>query len=38
VLQEFELTIDVDKLLRDMDKDLSGTVDYQEFEQLLGDE
>lgn len=33
--QEFELTVEIDRLLEEMDKDASGTVDYSEFKALL---
>ena len=31
VIQEFQLTIDIDKLIADTDKDGSGQIDYEEF-------
>ena len=34
-LQEFELTIDLDTLLSDMDKEQSGSIDFKEFKSLL---
>lgn len=36
-LQEFELTIDLDSMLAEMDKDHSGSIDYAEFKTLLGE-
>lgn len=35
-MQEFELTIDLSSVLKDLDKDRNGVVDYAEFRQLLG--
>jgi hypothetical protein len=35
-MQEFELTIDLSSVLKDLDKDRNGVVDYTEFSQLLG--
>ena len=37
-MQEFELTIDIDALLRDMDKDNSKTIDFCEFDTLLAED
>eukprot|EP00759_Apiculatamorpha_spiralis_P047553 PhF_6_TR43160/c0_g1_i3/m.66096 len=34
--KEFQLTIDIDRLLSEIDEDGNGTVDYHEFETLLG--
>lgn len=34
-LQEFELTIDLDNLLTDLDKEQTGSIDYKEFKSLL---
>jgi Ca2+-binding EF-hand superfamily protein len=33
--QDFELTIDINRMLQEMDKDSNGTVDYGEFKMLL---
>lgn len=33
--QEFELIVDVDGLMESLDKDDSGTVDFNEFKALL---
>ena len=34
-LQEFELTIDLDTMLVELDKEQSGSIDYKEFKSLL---
>ena len=34
-LQEFELTIDLDIMLAELDKEQSGSIDYKEFKSLL---
>lgn len=34
-VQEFELTIDLDNLLADLDKEQTGSIDYKEFKSLL---
>lgn len=34
-MQEFELTIDLDTLLADLDKEQSGAIDFREFQSLL---
>ena len=33
--QEFELTIDLDTMLAELDKEQSGSIDYKEFKSLL---
>lgn len=33
--QEFELTINIEKLIREVDKDGSGFVDFEEFKLIL---
>ena len=35
VIKEFGLTIDIDKLIAETDKDGSGIIDYEEFKALL---
>lgn len=35
VKEDFELTIDIEKILRDLDRDGSGRIDYDEFRTLL---
>lgn len=35
VLQEFELTIDLDMMLAELDKEQTGSIDYKEFKSLL---
>ena len=34
-MQEFELTIDLDTLLAELDKEQTGSIDYTEFKSLL---
>ena len=34
-MQEFELTIDFDVMLAELDKEQSGSIDYKEFKSLL---
>jgi hypothetical protein len=34
-LQEFELMLDVDKLIKDLDKDFSGFINYKEFKAIF---
>ena len=34
-VQEFELTIDLDAMLAELDKEQSGSIDYKEFKSLL---
>lgn len=34
-MQEFELTIDLDTLLAELDKEQTGSIDYKEFKSLL---
>ncbi len=34
-VQEFELTIDLDVMLAELDKEQSGSIDYKEFKSLL---
>lgn len=34
-VQEFELTIDLDTLLAELDKEQTGSIDYKEFKSLL---
>lgn len=34
-MQEFELTIDLDVMLTELDKEQSGSIDYKEFKGLL---
>ena len=34
-MQEFELTIDLDVMLAELDKEQSGSIDYKEFKSLL---
>eukprot|EP00759_Apiculatamorpha_spiralis_P030751 PhF_6_TR32364/c0_g1_i2/m.47998 len=36
IVKEFELTIDIDTLIKESDQDESGQVDYNEFKQMLG--
>ncbi|KAK9809046.1 hypothetical protein WJX72_008371 [[Myrmecia] bisecta] len=36
-VKEFELTIDLDAMLKELDKDSSGTIDFGEFKKLLGE-
>ncbi len=35
ILQEFELTLDIDRLIRQVDKDGSGFLDYEEFKSIM---
>lgn len=35
VLKDFELTVDLDALIEEVDRDHSGTIDYEEFRQVL---
>ena len=35
IKEEFEMTIDIEKLIRDIDEDGSGRIEYDEFRNLL---
>jgi Ca2+-binding EF-hand superfamily protein len=35
IKQEFEMTIDIEKLIQDIDEDGSGRIEYDEFRNLL---
>lgn len=35
IKEEFEMTIDIEKLIEDIDEDKSGKIEYGEFQQLL---
>ena len=35
VIKEFGLTIDIDRLIREVDTDHSGLIDYQEFAVMM---
>lgn len=35
IKEEFEMTIDIEKLIQDIDEDGSGKIEYDEFRQLL---
>lgn len=35
IIKEFQMTIDIEKLIKDVDVDNSGEIDYEEFESLL---
>ena len=35
LVQEFELTIDLDVMLAELDKEQTGSIDYKEFKSLL---
>lgn len=35
IVQEFELTIDLDTLLAELDKEQTGSIDYKEFKSIL---
>lgn len=35
IIKEFKMTIDIEKLIRDVDVDDSGYIDYEEFSTLL---
>ena len=35
IKSEFEMTIDIEKLIRDIDEDGSGKIEYDEFRNLL---
>ena len=35
VKEEFQMTIDIEKLIRDIDEDGSGSIEYNEFSNLL---
>ena len=35
IKEEFEMTIDIEKLIQDIDEDGSGEIEYDEFKNLL---
>ena len=35
IKEEFEMTIDIEKLIQDIDEDGSGQIEYDEFKNLL---
>ena len=35
IKDQFEMTIDIESLIREIDKDESGEIDFEEFETLL---
>ena len=35
IVKEFGLTIDIDRLIREVDTDHSGLIDYQEFTAMM---
>ena len=35
IKQDFEMTIDIEKLIQDIDEDGSGQIEYDEFKNLL---
>lgn len=36
VVREFGLTLDIETLIREVDTDKSGFIDYEEFKQMMG--